>query len=92
MLQLTLPMIFFDSFGSRVQITVCFYLEGCPLYLETTAPGWKHSPTVCHGLIQTAMEKGDAPEHLQYIDDIIVWCNTAEVFEKREKKIQIHEL
>jgi len=38
------------------------------------------------------MEKGDAPEHLQYIDDIIVWCNTAEVFEKREKKIQIHEL
>ncbi|PKU34747.1 endogenous retrovirus group k member 25 pol [Limosa lapponica baueri] len=31
--------------------------------------GWKHS----HGLIQTALEKGGAPEHLQYIDDIIVW-------------------
>jgi len=27
--------------------------------------GWKHSPTICHGLIQTALEKGEAPEHLQ---------------------------
>ncbi|RMC15992.1 hypothetical protein DUI87_08199 [Hirundo rustica rustica] len=52
--------------------------------------GWKHSPTICHGLIQTALEKGKAPEHLQYIDDIIVWGNTAgEVFEKGEKIIQI---
>ncbi|RMC17806.1 hypothetical protein DUI87_05473 [Hirundo rustica rustica] len=51
---------------------------------------WKHSPTICHGLIQTALEKGEAPEHLQYIDDIIVWGNTAgEVFEKGEKIIQI---
>ncbi|RMC16735.1 hypothetical protein DUI87_06328 [Hirundo rustica rustica] len=39
--------------------------------------GWKHSPTICHGLTQTALEKGEAPEHLQYIDDIIVWGNTA---------------
>ncbi|RMB91867.1 hypothetical protein DUI87_31729 [Hirundo rustica rustica] len=52
--------------------------------------GWKHSPTICHGLIQTALEKGEAPEHLQYIDDIIVWGNTAgEVFEKGEEIIQI---
>ncbi|PKU36575.1 rna-directed dna polymerase from mobile element jockey- hypothetical protein [Limosa lapponica baueri] len=52
--------------------------------------GWKHSPPICHGLIQTALEKGEAPEHLQYIDDIIVWGNTAEeVFEKGEKVIQI---
>ncbi|RMC05627.1 hypothetical protein DUI87_17712 [Hirundo rustica rustica] len=52
--------------------------------------GWKHSPTICHGLIQTALEKGDAPEHLQYIDDIIVWGNTAaEVFEKGKEIIQI---
>ncbi|TRZ08622.1 hypothetical protein HGM15179_018483 [Zosterops borbonicus] len=52
--------------------------------------GWKHSPTSCHGLIQTALEKSRAPEHLQYIDDIIVWGNTAaEVFEKGEKIIQI---
>ncbi|KAJ7415255.1 hypothetical protein WISP_79017 [Willisornis vidua] len=40
--------------------------------------GWKHSPTICHGLIQTALEKGKAPEHLQYIDDIIVGGDTAE--------------
>ncbi|RMC03402.1 hypothetical protein DUI87_20599 [Hirundo rustica rustica] len=34
--------------------------------------GWKHSPTICHGLIQAALEKGEAPEHRQYINDIIV--------------------
>ncbi|RMC20643.1 hypothetical protein DUI87_01495 [Hirundo rustica rustica] len=52
--------------------------------------GWKHSATICHGLIQAALEKGEAPEHLQYIDDIIVWENTAmEVFEKGEKIIHI---
>ena len=52
--------------------------------------GWKHSPTICHGLIQAALEQGGAPEHLQYIDDIIVWGNTAkEVFEKGEQIIQI---
>ncbi|GAB0179593.1 hypothetical protein GRJ2_000424600 [Grus japonensis] len=52
--------------------------------------GWKHSPTICHGLIQTALEKGEAPEHLQYIDDIIVQGNSAEeVSEKGKKIIQI---
>ncbi|KAF4795130.1 hypothetical protein TURU_095796 [Turdus rufiventris] len=61
------------------------------LYTWNRLPqGWKHSPTICHGLIQAALEKGEAPEHLQYIDDIIVWGNTAvEVFEKGEKIIQI---
>lgn len=35
-------------------------------------------------------EKGDVPEHLQFINDLIVRVNTAEdVFEKREKIIQI---
>jgi len=47
-------------------------------------------PTICHGLIQTALEKSEAPEHLQYIDDIIIWGDTAEeVFEKGEKIVQI---
>ncbi|RMC22124.1 hypothetical protein DUI87_02997 [Hirundo rustica rustica] len=51
--------------------------------------GWKHSPTICRGPIQAALEEGEAPEHLRYINDIIVWGNTAmEVFEK-EKIIQI---
>ncbi|KFV98336.1 hypothetical protein N327_11900, partial [Fulmarus glacialis] len=49
----------------------------------------QHSPTIWHGLIQTALEQGEAPEHLPYIDDIIVWVNTAEVFEKGKKTIQI---
>lgn len=39
------------------------------------------SPSICHGLIQNALEKG---EHLQYIDEIVMWGNT-EVFEKREE-------
>ncbi|GAB0207771.1 hypothetical protein GRJ2_003242800 [Grus japonensis] len=60
-------------------------------YTWTRLPqGWKHSPTICHGLIQTALEKGGAPEHLQYINDIIVWDNKAEeVFEKGKRIIQI---
>ncbi|KFQ42617.1 hypothetical protein N333_12078, partial [Nestor notabilis] len=40
--------------------------------------GWEHSPTVCHGLIQTALEQGQAPEHLQYTDDLILCGITAE--------------
>ena len=49
---------------------------------------WKHSPTVCHGLIQTVLEQGSALEHLQYIDDIAVWGDTAEnVFEKGARKL-----
>ncbi|KAJ7400181.1 hypothetical protein BTVI_107632 [Pitangus sulphuratus] len=48
-----------------------------------------HSPTICHGLIQATLEKGKAPEHIQYIDDIIVWGDTAEIFNKEKKIIQI---
>ncbi|RMC18257.1 hypothetical protein DUI87_04139 [Hirundo rustica rustica] len=74
----------------RVQGPVCLHLEGVQYTWNRLPQGWKHSPTICHGLIQTALEKGEAPEHLQYIDDIIVWGNTAgEVFEKGEKIIQI---
>ncbi|RMB94010.1 hypothetical protein DUI87_29598 [Hirundo rustica rustica] len=53
--------------------------------IDIMSQGWKHSPTIYHGLIQAALEKGEALEHLQYIDDIIVSGNTAmEVFEKGE--------
>ncbi|GAB0210320.1 hypothetical protein GRJ2_003497800 [Grus japonensis] len=52
--------------------------------------GWKHSPTICHGLIQSTLEQGKAPDHLQYIDDIIVWGNSAEeVSEKGKNIVQI---
>lgn len=38
----------------------------------------------------TVVEKGEAPEDLQYIGDITVWENTAEeVFDKGEKIIWI---
>ncbi|GAB0206665.1 hypothetical protein GRJ2_003132100 [Grus japonensis] len=56
----------------------------------TDCPRGGNSPTICHGLIQSALEQGEAPEHLQYIDDIIVWGNSAEeVSEKGKKIIQI---
>ncbi|TRZ09234.1 hypothetical protein HGM15179_017876 [Zosterops borbonicus] len=51
-----------------------------------TAQGWKHCPTICHGLIQDALKKDDTPEDLKYID-IIVWGNTAEEDIEKEKKI-----
>ncbi|KFQ76069.1 hypothetical protein N337_08088, partial [Phoenicopterus ruber ruber] len=51
---------------------------------------WKRSPTICHRLIQTALEQGEPPKHLPYIGDIIVWGNTAEeMFEKQRRIIQI---
>ncbi|KAJ7414316.1 hypothetical protein BTVI_41375 [Pitangus sulphuratus] len=41
-------------------------------------------------LIQVMLEKGEALEHLQYIDDIIIWGDTAEeVSEKGQKITQI---
>lgn len=47
---------------------------------------YKHSCTICHGLIQTALEHSKA-EHLQHINDIIVWCGSTDKFlEEREKK------
>ena len=51
--------------------------------------GWKHSPAICHGLIQTTLKQGSVPEHLQYIDDIVVWGDTAEEVFKKEQIIQI---
>ncbi|GAB0195074.1 hypothetical protein GRJ2_001972700 [Grus japonensis] len=42
---------------------------------------WREEPT---------LEQGEAPEHLQYIEDIILWGNTAEeVSEKGKKIVQI---
>ncbi|RMB89035.1 hypothetical protein DUI87_34605 [Hirundo rustica rustica] len=74
-----------DMLELQMQASVCFHLEGRAVHLELTAPGVETQPHICHGLIQAALEKGEAPEHLQCIDDIIVWGNTAmEVFEKGE--------
>ena len=46
--------------------------------------GWKYSFTIFHELIQTALDQGEAPKHLQYINNNIMWGNTAEVFEKEK--------
>ncbi|KFQ61075.1 hypothetical protein N334_06543, partial [Pelecanus crispus] len=65
-----------------------FIWRGAQYTWNRLPQGWKHSPTICHGLIQTALEQGEALEHLQYVDDIIVWGNTAEVFEKGKRRVQ----
>ncbi|GAB0186527.1 hypothetical protein GRJ2_001118000 [Grus japonensis] len=36
--------VFLNPFDSRVQATVCFHLEGHPVYLESTAPGVETQP------------------------------------------------
>ncbi|RMC05494.1 hypothetical protein DUI87_18687 [Hirundo rustica rustica] len=78
------------TLAAECRVQFAFTWKGVQYTWNRLPQGWKHSPTICHGLIQTTLEKGEAPEHLQYIDDIIVWGNTAgEVFEKGEKIIQI---
>ncbi|KFP05356.1 hypothetical protein N300_10870, partial [Calypte anna] len=72
----------------RAQFT--FTWRGVQYTWNRLPQGWKHSPTICHGLIHDTLEKGGAPKHLQYIDDIIVWGDTAkEVFEEGKKIIEI---
>ncbi|GAB0207973.1 hypothetical protein GRJ2_003263000 [Grus japonensis] len=85
-----------SAFFSIPLVTECrpqfaFTWRGVQYTWNGLPQGWKHSPTICHGLIQTALEQGEAPEHLQYIDDISVWGNRAaeEVSEKGKKIIQI---
>ncbi|KAK4806216.1 hypothetical protein QYF61_001139 [Mycteria americana] len=84
-----------NAFFSIPLVTECrpqfaFTWRGVQYTWNQLPQGWKHSPTICHGLIQMALEQGEAPEHLQYIDDIIVWGNTAEeVFEKGKKIVQM---
>lgn len=53
-------------------------------------PGWKHTPVICHRVIRDLLEKSRAPEHLQYVDDIVMWGDTdTEAFEKGRKIIKI---
>ncbi|KAK4806143.1 hypothetical protein QYF61_001066 [Mycteria americana] len=82
---------FFSSpLAAEYRPQLAFTWRGVQYTWNRLPQGWKHSPTICHGLIQTALEQGEAPEHLQYIDDIIVWGSTAEeVFEKGKKIVQI---
>ncbi|KAK4826486.1 hypothetical protein QYF61_009559 [Mycteria americana] len=84
-----------NTFFSIPLVTECrpqfaFTWRGIQYTWNLLPQGWKHSPTICRGLIQVTLEQGEVPEHLQYIDDIIVWGNRAEeVFEKGKKIVQI---
>lgn len=44
---------------------------------------WRYNPAICYGLIQAALEKGGAPEYLQYIDSIIEWGTEQRRFLRR---------
>ncbi|KAF4801207.1 hypothetical protein TURU_036716 [Turdus rufiventris] len=50
-----------------------FTWKGMQYIWNQLPQGWKHSPITCHGLIQVALEKSEAPKQLQYTDNTIVW-------------------
>ncbi|KQK78825.1 hypothetical protein AAES_110625 [Amazona aestiva] len=80
-------VIIFPTSECRPQFA--FTWRGIQYTWNRLPQGWKHSPTIFHELIKTSLEQEQGPEHLQYIDDIIVWGDTAEeVFEKGRKIIQ----
>ena len=88
--QLTSLMHFSHSLWQQSAGHSLLFLGGASTAWKRLPREWKHHPAICHGLIQTALELGEAPEHLQCIDDVIVWGNTAEeAFEKGKKIIQI---
>ncbi|NXT47213.1 POL3 protein, partial [Pluvianellus socialis] len=86
-----IPNGFFSiPLAAECRVQFAFTWRGIQYTWNRLPQGWKHSPTICHGLIQTALEQREAPEHSQYIDDIIIWGNTAEeVFEKGNKIVRI---
>ncbi|KAJ7423855.1 endogenous retrovirus group K member 25 Pol protein-like protein [Willisornis vidua] len=83
--------VFFSiPLATECQPQFAFMWRGMQYTWNQLPQRWKNSPRICHRLIQTTLEKGEATEHLQYIDDIIVWGDTAEeVYERGEKIIKI---
>ncbi|NWU89898.1 POL3 protein, partial [Upupa epops] len=82
--------VFSIPIAAECQSQFAFTWRGIQYTWNRLPQGWKHSATICHGLIQSTLEEGGAPEHLQYIDDIIVWGDTAEeTFQKGRKVINI---
>ncbi|KFV93594.1 hypothetical protein N326_03043, partial [Eurypyga helias] len=76
-------------FAAKCRPQFAFTWRGSQYTWNRLPQGWKHSPTICHGCIQTTLEQGAAPEHLPYIDDIIAQGDTADSFEKGKKITQI---
>lgn len=87
--QLKLLMCFSQSLWQKTAGHNLLSIGGASSTPGTNSPRGRNSPTICYGLIQTAPEQGEAPEHLQCIDAIIMWGNTAEIFEKDNKIVQI---
>ncbi|TRZ10724.1 hypothetical protein HGM15179_016366 [Zosterops borbonicus] len=63
---------FFIPLAAECRPQFAFTWKGVQYAWNRLPQGWKHNPTICHELIQAALEKSEAPEHLQYIDDIII--------------------
>ena len=71
-----------------MQSTALFALKGCPVHLESTARGVETQPYHLPWTDPDCTEHRKDPEYLQY-NDIIVWGDTAEVFEETKRIIQI---
>lgn len=75
MAQLVLPM----RAPSLGQLSAGHRLLSCggvSMHLELT------NPAFCHGLIQAALEQGEAPEYPPYTDNIVLGNTAEEMFEK----------
>lgn len=75
MAELVLPMPA-PSLGQRSAGLRLLSCGRVSVQLELTTLGCKDSPAFCHGLIQAALEQGEAPEHPSYTYNIIVLGNT----------------
>lgn len=49
----------------------------------------KHSPTIYHGMIQTALEEGEVPEYLQYTTQLCGATQHKQFLRKGRKTAQI---
>lgn len=69
---------FFSPLAAECGPQFCFRVELCSIHLEPTAQGLEVQPylPVSLGLMQIALDQGEASEHLQYMDDITVWANS----------------
>ena len=67
----------------------CFLHGGSSSTPGTDCPRGRNTALPFVMMKQTALEQGEAPEHLQYIDDIIWGIKAEKVFEKGKKIIKV---
>lgn len=79
-----------NAFPYLWQDPICFPLKEYLVHLESSASEVEKWCYQFYGVIQTALEQGEALKLLQYIDNIIMWGHiAAEGFEKGKKIVQI---